>query len=151
MWLTSCHEYPWIGLLIHGSFPLIWGALSKKQNCWAQEECILRLKKCAKLLSKGIAPSLTSTVLCQHLVLCDLFIYLDLVKVCVIVYKIAELSSTVAVPLYIPTRNEWAHVVCIWIISGLMTRDFEHLFMYLFAICVSSLVLSVQIFCPVFN
>ena len=60
---TPREVLPWIGLLIHGSFPLIWEALSKKQNCWTQEECILHLRKCANLLSKGIAPSSTSTVL----------------------------------------------------------------------------------------
>lgn len=91
-------------------------------------------------------------LLCQHLILCDLFIYSfwSGKSVCNYVEN-CQTVLHVAVPFYIPTWNEWVHVVCILISNGLMTWDFEHFFMYLFIICISSLVLSVQIFCPVFN
>ena len=154
MWLTSCHEYPWIGLLIHGSFPLIWGALSKKQNCWAQEECILHLRKCANLLSKGIAPSSTSTVLASlstHNAVWFIYLFRSGKSVRNYVENCRTVFHGGCTILHSHPKWVRVHVVRILISNGLMTWDFEHLFMYLFAICISSLVLSVQIFCPVFN
>ena len=92
-------------------------------------------------------------LLCQHLILCDLFIYSfwSGKSVCNYVENCQTVLHGGCTILHSHPKWVRVHVVCILISNGLMTWDFEHFFIYLFTICISSLVLSVQIFCPVFN